>query len=80
MLSGDLFIGGERRAAAYRFLAQDPALGAAITEPGFAEASARSARPVPVATSSTSHSAWVASGPMNRATSAARARCMRFSS
>lgn len=41
MLSGDLFIGGERRAAAYRFLAQDPALGAAITEPGFAEASDR---------------------------------------
>ena len=41
MLSGDLFIGGERRAAASRFLAQDPALGAAISEPGFAEANDR---------------------------------------
>ena len=41
MLSGDLFIGGERRAAAFRFLAQDPALGAAIAEPGFAEAGER---------------------------------------
>ena len=38
MLSGDLFIGGDRRPAAAGFVAQDPSLGAAIAEPRFAEA------------------------------------------
>jgi NADP-dependent aldehyde dehydrogenase len=40
MLTGDLFIGGERRATPGRFRSYDPALGADIAAPGFAEASA----------------------------------------
>lgn len=40
MLSGDLFLGGERRDAGSRFRAYDPAAGAEIAEPAFAEASA----------------------------------------
>lgn len=39
MLTGDLFIAGERRAAPTRFHAHDPALDAEITDTGFAEAS-----------------------------------------
>ena len=40
MLSGDLFIGGEWRATAARFLAQNPSAAAAIPQPGFAQATA----------------------------------------
>ena len=40
MLTGDLFIAGERRASPTRFHAHDPALDAPITDIGFAEASA----------------------------------------
>jgi len=40
MLTGDLFIAGKRRASPTRFHAHDPALDAAITDTGFAEASA----------------------------------------
>ncbi|MCG2839436.1 aldehyde dehydrogenase (NADP(+)) [Sandaracinobacter sp. RS1-74] len=40
MLNGDLFIGGERRAAGRRFRAYDPGKGAEIPEPAFAEATA----------------------------------------
>ena len=40
MLTGDLFIAGERRATPTRFHAHDPALDAPITDTGFAEASA----------------------------------------
>jgi len=37
-LTGDLFIGGERRQSAERFLAYDPSKGADIAEPGFSSA------------------------------------------
>ena len=40
MLSGDLFIDGEWRAAAARFLARNPSEGTSIPQPGFAEATA----------------------------------------
>ncbi len=40
MLSGDLFIGAERRTAESRFRAYDPTAGAEIPEPAFAEAAA----------------------------------------
>lgn len=39
MLTGDLFLGAERRATVARFKAYDPASGAEISEPAFAEAS-----------------------------------------
>ena len=40
MLTGDLFLAGERRAAETRFRGYDPTKGAEIAEPGFAEATA----------------------------------------
>ena len=41
MLTGELFIAGDRRGSATRFHAHDPALGERIDAPGFAEASAQ---------------------------------------